>query len=113
MSKNLGNTAIAILAGAVVGAGLGILFAPDEGKKTRRKIKRTFNETKDDLSDKIDDLKKQVRGVVQRKKHDVEADVEKLVHNAGKKREEVIAALEAKIAELKAQAGEVVEAAKK
>ena len=44
MSNHLGNTTIAVLAGVVVGAGLGILFAPDEGKKTRKKIKKTFNE---------------------------------------------------------------------
>jgi len=36
MSK-VGNALAALLVGAAIGAGVGILFAPDEGKKTRKR----------------------------------------------------------------------------
>lgn len=113
MSDRLGNTVVALLAGAVVGAGLGILFAPAEGKKTRKKIKKTFDDSKDDLGEKIDELKKQVRETVSKKKHDFEEGLEGIMSTTGKKRDEVISTLEKKLAELKTQANEAVESAKK
>ncbi|KUF44714.1 YtxH domain-containing protein [Myroides marinus] len=113
MAKNLGNTAIAVLAGVVVGAGLGILFAPDEGKKTRKKIKKTFNDSKDDLSDKIDELKKQVRNTVAKKKHDFETGFNEFLANTDDKKDDVIANLEKKLAELKAKADSIADSVKK
>jgi gas vesicle protein len=38
MDKHPSNTLLALLAGVAIGAGLGILFAPDSGENTRRKI---------------------------------------------------------------------------
>ena len=39
MSNNTGNSVLALLLGAAIGAGVGILFAPEKGSKTREKIK--------------------------------------------------------------------------
>ena len=39
MSNKFENGILALLAGAAIGVGLGILFAPDKGTKTREKIK--------------------------------------------------------------------------
>ena len=47
MSK-IANTLLGLAAGSAVGVGLGILFAPDKGKNTRKKIK-------DSVSDKVDE----------------------------------------------------------
>ena len=41
MSK-VGNALAALLVGAAIGAGVGILFAPDEGKKTRKRIRKSL-----------------------------------------------------------------------
>ena len=54
MSK--GNVVIGVLAGVAVGALIGILFAPDKGSETRKKISKKSSDTVDDLKEKFDDL---------------------------------------------------------
>jgi gas vesicle protein len=39
MSNNTGNTVVALLVGAALGAVAGILFAPDKGSKPEQKSK--------------------------------------------------------------------------
>ena len=48
--------AYSLLAGIAVGTIVGILVAPDEGKKTQRKILRKGKDLTDDLKDKFNDL---------------------------------------------------------
>ena len=40
MSSNTGNTLLALLTGAAIGAGIGILYAPEKGDVTRKKIQK-------------------------------------------------------------------------
>ena len=44
MSGRNSESILALLAGAAIGVGLGILFAPDKGSKTRAKIKGNLDD---------------------------------------------------------------------
>jgi len=61
------STVNKLLVGVAVGAILGVLYAPDKGSITRRKLSRTgddirdrFNDLKDSINDKIDNLRDDV-----------------------------------------------------
>lgn len=45
---------LGILGGFAAGAMMGILFAPEKGEKTRRKIKRKSRDFADDVTDKYE-----------------------------------------------------------
>lgn len=48
-----GKVLLGVLAGIAVGATLGILFAPDKGSKTRKKIQAKGDEYADELGEKF------------------------------------------------------------
>lgn len=101
MSNNT-NSVLALLLGAAIGAGIGILFAPDKGSKTREKIKDGFDDAKDNLKHKFEDITHQLRNKFSGK-HGVEETFEDLVSSMSHKTEDVISFLETKLADLKAQ----------
>ncbi len=53
---NTGKVAIGVLAGVAAGAIIGILFAPDKGTETRRKISGKASDSVDDFKDKFEEM---------------------------------------------------------
>lgn len=68
MSKSSASAFLGFIAGAVAGAAIGILFAPEKGTDTRKKIKsqaqKVGDDMKENLSHKIDELNNFVSGFV-------------------------------------------------
>ena len=55
-SNNSGQVIGALLIGAAIGGALGILFAPDKGSNTRKKIIGKTDDLTESLKEKFDEL---------------------------------------------------------
>ncbi|MCF1192083.1 YtxH domain-containing protein [Mangrovimonas sp. AS39] len=97
------STILGLLAGTAIGATLGILFAPDKGEKTRKKIADEANIAKERLTENAMHLKDAVVSGVSTKKQTLDEQVEHIVSDASHKAEDVITTLERKLADLKAK----------
>ncbi|MDQ3048124.1 MAG: YtxH domain-containing protein [Bacteroidota bacterium] len=53
---NNGKLVLGVLAGAAAGVILGVLFAPDKGSETRKKIAKKGAESADDLKEKLENI---------------------------------------------------------
>lgn len=103
MSTKNGNGILALLAGAAIGVGLGILFAPDKGSKTREKIKDGLDDLKDGALTKWNKLENETKEKFSKTKDELKDTVEDLLSNSSYEAEEAITFLEEKLAELKKQ----------
>tara|TARA_R110000868_G_scaffold150063_3_gene372999 strand:- start:62400 stop:62729 length:330 start_codon:yes stop_codon:yes gene_type:complete len=101
MTNDSGNTLLALLTGAAIGAGIGILYAPDKGTKTRKRIKKKAMETSDDLTSRISLAKEELTKTAEAKKVDFDQKLEETISNMSYKADDIISALEKKLADLK------------
>jgi len=103
MSNKTGNNLIVLLAGAAIGVGLGFLFAPEKGSKTRKKIKEGLDDLKEEVKSKWNSLEGETKEKITTTKDDLKATVNDLLSDSSYKAEEAITFLEEKLAELKKQ----------
>ena len=79
------------LAGAAIGAGLGVLFAPKKGSETRRELKQKFDELVAKAKEiDIDEVKENIENKVEEIKAELEdLDKEKVLKIDKKKAKEI------------------------
>lgn len=98
-----GNTLLAAIVGSAIGAALGILYAPDKGEVTRRKIADQAASTRDQLVDSAGEMRDRVASSVATQKESLESRAESLVSDVSYKTDDIISTLERKLSELKAK----------
>ena len=101
------KTAAAFFVGVAVGAALGILFAPEEGSKIRKKLKDGFDEKKDELIKRFDDLASGVKSKLEIPESKLQSAFEDVAQNADGKSNDIIDSLEKKLADLRSAASKM------
>jgi gas vesicle protein len=81
---NAGKVFLGVLVGVAVGATLGILFAPDKGVKTRKKISQKKDEYVDELEEKFNEF----IGSITEKFDSMRGETARLVKNGKQQAEE-------------------------
>lgn len=80
-----GKIVAAVLTGVAVGAALGILFAPEKGSETRRKIAKKGKDYADELGEKANEF---MDGITE-KYENAKEDALRLTENGKRKAEEM------------------------
>ncbi|MFT4024800.1 MAG: YtxH domain-containing protein [Flavihumibacter sp.] len=81
--SNTNKILTAFATGLAVGAVLGVLFAPDKGENTRKKIADNSKKLSDSLRDKVNEGKEKLAELRDNLQHKAEAVKDKLGQYAG------------------------------
>jgi gas vesicle protein len=101
MTNDSGNVMLALLTGAAIGAGFGILFAPEKGADTRDRIRNKAIDTRDDLSDKISHAKEELSKTAKEQKDVFDRKLDEAISTMSYKADDIIDSLERKLEDLK------------
>jgi len=93
--KNSSGTVLAFILGGLIGAALGVLYAPGSGKETRKKIKNLTGDLIDNAGDFVEDVKEKTINVVENAKEKVNSTFEDAKEKLNSKKERLEFAFEA------------------
>lgn len=91
----------AIVLGVLIGAGIGVLLAPERGKVTRDKLKKEGNAIKDQITEDFTEVKDDLSKAAQSGKTKFKEEAKGFASKASYKTEQAITFLEKQLAILK------------
>src|SRR5690554_6940094 len=103
MASNTGQTLIALLTGAAIEAGLGILYAPDNGSKTRAKLSKEAKKAQKQLNKQIRETSSNLSSKAQVAKLSFEQKLNETLSSASYKADDILLAMEDKLEALRRQ----------
>ncbi|WP_026913655.1 YtxH domain-containing protein [Christiangramia portivictoriae] len=98
-----GNTLLALITGAAIGAGVGLLYAPDSGDKTRKKLRDDAQNAQERLNKKYNETSSNLSEKARKARTDFEARLEETLSSASHKADDILSAMESKLEELRKQ----------
>lgn len=69
-SRGLGGFAAGVVFGALLGAGLALMFAPERGDKTRRRLRRRLERLREDTTEGLERAGEMTRREVLRRRRE-------------------------------------------
>ncbi len=103
MASNTGQTLLALLTGAAIGAGLGILYAPDKGSKTRTKLTKEAKKAQRQLNKQIKETSSTLSDKAQQARYSFEQKLNDTLSSASYKADDILLAMEDKLEALRKQ----------
>lgn len=113
MANNTGNTILALLTGTAVGVGLGLLYAPQSGEKTRKQLKDEADHLQDNLNKKYKETSSQLNSFASEAKKNIEEKLEQTFSNVNNKADDMLNKLEGELGELRKKNEELQKELKK
>ncbi len=98
---NKGTSIVALLAGAAVGAAAALLYAPESGEKTRRKLTKQAKKTQADIERSTRETYNNLAGKATELKGTISERLDKALSSASYKADDAIVALEEKLEQLR------------
>lgn len=103
MQSNTGQTLLALLTGAAIGAGIGILYAPDKGSTTRDKLNKEAKKAQKRLSKQIKETSHTLSEKAQMARLSFEEKLNETLSSASYKADDILLAMEDKLEALRKQ----------
>jgi hypothetical protein len=81
-SRGIGGFAAGVVFGVFLGAGVALMFAPERGDKTRRRLRRRLQQLREDTADGLERAGSRTRRDLARRKRRLEAGLERAAERA-------------------------------
>lgn len=104
---NTRNNILAFLSGAAIGAGIGLLYAPEKGETTRKIIGEEADKAKDKAKKQWDKSSGEFNESAKKTLADLEKKLDHTVLVAGDKAEEIISSLQKRLDDLRDKSHEL------
>lgn len=100
---NTGSTLLALITGAAIGAAAGLLYAPEKGEETRRKLGEESKKAQGDFNKKYKETSSNISSKAKQARRDFETRLGETLSSASHKADEILEAMESKLEDLRRQ----------
>jgi len=100
---NTGSTLLALVTGAAIGVGVGLLYAPNSGDVTREKLSKDAKKAQEKFNKRYEEASSNLTTKAKKAKIDFETRLDETLSSASYKADEILAVMESKLEDLRKQ----------